>query len=476
MRAPRFIAPQIAPMMPVSSMNVSGNASQMRIKGEELGYPLISQSTLNDLNPANSCTFQPGSSTLPRLNQYASMFELYQIHSLLVQYKPSSGTNVSGAQMTAIDYGAGEAALTYTALQAVEPRMRTPVWGAGDVRGQRDKLQRKRWYETNSSGEITDLNPDDVSCIIRSSAPVRSGSAAAQVFGEVWIKYDISFSNPVLGTRKPTKCVLPDGEPCPVPSRSRVHPNSTYDEDIYGNPVSQTIPGVFPSTQEVKMCGTRRTDTKATEVAEPPATWTVANAIANPNLDPPTTLYILGAAGSSGSKVQMKGAMARTFEDGGSSSIDTLTPFEVSFEPGTYALNLTGWTGTFFDPDDWITKLRVFGAKPPTGAASIEDTLESDELGRLDPGANPAILTTNRITFVFEDKKTIFLSSEGDKETLLGMKFELRGNNELFASPYSNFQFTYLGVPNVDPVVCPPGCIPVRGLDYCGCSRVPGMP
>jgi len=77
--------------------------------------------------------FSPGASTgtLPRLDVFAQLYELWRLRRATLRYATSSGSNVNGAVYLGIDFDASDLSTTVAQVQSLDPRIRVSVWENG---------------------------------------------------------------------------------------------------------------------------------------------------------------------------------------------------------------------------------------------------------------------------------------------------------------------------------------------------------
>ena len=163
-----------------NTMRAQGKQDHLDVSYEEYWGPLV--------KGANTFSFLPGSSKLPRLDAFGQMYEQYRIIRAIVHYRTSSGTTVSGKTIVGIDYDpADTVASTDIQIAALEPRIRVAVWQNGSLAVNASKANKANWLYTNGeNSKHADLGA-------AFNALVWADVAAS---GDIWCQYTIRFTSP----------------------------------------------------------------------------------------------------------------------------------------------------------------------------------------------------------------------------------------------------------------------------------------
>jgi len=135
----------------------------------------------------------PGQSGIPRLDAFASIFELYRLASLRVEYRAAVGTTVNGMVHIGIDFDANDTPTTTAGVAGLNPVMSIPVWKDSQMSVPVDRANKAMWLYTgiNPTGVTHPDLGKALACVIANSA--------SQVIGEVWLNYEVEFSSPKIG-------------------------------------------------------------------------------------------------------------------------------------------------------------------------------------------------------------------------------------------------------------------------------------
>jgi len=196
---PRVVMPSFGTVNINSTPGVvSSTGSELRVKGEEFCNFVKSVSGSKD-NIGNYI-FWPGSTGSPRLDQYATMFDLYKVNSVKFMYRSSSGTTTSGAILAAIDYDPSITPSSTAALSAYSPRVRGPVWQNMLLTADASKCMKSKWLRTSPNLPTTIEGirlGNTVACSLLWSTPL---DTTVKTYGDMWVEYDITFASPATRT------------------------------------------------------------------------------------------------------------------------------------------------------------------------------------------------------------------------------------------------------------------------------------
>jgi hypothetical protein len=142
-------------------------------------------SNIPTANTSVNLRFLPGASLLPRLDQFAALYDLYRINSVEVHYRPAVGTTANGIVHMGIDYDASDTPTTISDITVLDPSVSVTVYREARIRPEISRLQRLKWYFTTSGGTANAVAGFLCSII----SPLASS-------GEVWCKYDVTFTSP----------------------------------------------------------------------------------------------------------------------------------------------------------------------------------------------------------------------------------------------------------------------------------------
>lgn len=149
--------------------------------------------------------FQPGTSTLPRLDQMGGMYEQYRVKKLLIRYKTACGSSQGGQVVMAIDYdpqdafvaGAYSPGTAFITIGGTRPNVMAPVWNPELLlSASPSECNRGKWMYTNAGASV---HPGlDAACVIYAGVD----AAVPQNFeiGSLFVEYEIEFNNPVPPT------------------------------------------------------------------------------------------------------------------------------------------------------------------------------------------------------------------------------------------------------------------------------------
>lgn len=120
------------------------------------------------------------------------VFERFRYNSLVIEYRPTVGTNTSGAITIGVDWSGPEASITpkdRAHVCAMTPCVDGPVWQAMSLRLPSRLLQSRPWFSLVSTSEPQEQAPGALYYQYNTKPTVS--------LGEIWVTYDIMFQ----GTR-----------------------------------------------------------------------------------------------------------------------------------------------------------------------------------------------------------------------------------------------------------------------------------
>nr|WRQ65239.1 structural protein [Tolivirales sp.] len=132
-------------------------------------------------------TFLPGTSGLPILDAEAQRFDLYRIRSAKLMYKPNVGTTEAGRTVIAVDYDATQPPASVAALNSIQPQVRPQVFEPAEMRVDPSRANKQTWLRTLNAG---------LTVTAAFSACYNSTATASTSVGELWISYEVEFTNP----------------------------------------------------------------------------------------------------------------------------------------------------------------------------------------------------------------------------------------------------------------------------------------
>jgi hypothetical protein len=176
-----------------SGMRVQNSPNGMVLSREEL-WQEITPVAASDV--VKGLSFVPGASGLSFLDALAKSFERYQLHSFIVEWKPSCGTTRDGAIILGVDWDPADTGSTLGYAQSLEPRIRVPVWQGKQMILPPARLMSRRFLLVSGDAGKGD-NPDYAAFQV--VAAITKGETKAA--GEVWVRYRISFHGPTAGAR-----------------------------------------------------------------------------------------------------------------------------------------------------------------------------------------------------------------------------------------------------------------------------------
>jgi len=141
-------------------------------------------------------TMWPGASGLPRLDNIARQYELYRVRSMTIETRPESSTQQAGSQYTAIDYDASASDRPVNQpidVAQMAPSVSGPHWSPQNLRIDPAKANRGKWMYTSAGGGVH--NGLDAAFRVWLG---NTGLALSAVTGNLFAKYCVEFSNPVL--------------------------------------------------------------------------------------------------------------------------------------------------------------------------------------------------------------------------------------------------------------------------------------
>jgi hypothetical protein len=106
----------------------------------------------DDPDKVFSIPFQPGASTLARLDQFGGLYEQWCLKRCVYKFTPTVGTNQDGSYVAAIDLDAADFPGSRTGIYAVTPRVAKPVWGISSLSVNPSRAMKSRWHMTAHSG------------------------------------------------------------------------------------------------------------------------------------------------------------------------------------------------------------------------------------------------------------------------------------------------------------------------------------
>lgn len=137
---------------------------------------------------SNQLNITPGKSHLPRLDQYAYMYEQYKILSWQVRFTVRVGSTVSGMYLAGPTYIFGDEAKTLHAVSALEPKVHSAVWQGSNLVVPASRLMKQTWMY------VPGIDLEDHADSHAGSVWVFVDGDKAQV--DAWVSYSVEFSGP----------------------------------------------------------------------------------------------------------------------------------------------------------------------------------------------------------------------------------------------------------------------------------------
>jgi hypothetical protein len=135
--------------------------------------------------------FLAGVSGLPRLDQLASLFELYKLKYCRLFYVPAISGTCTGLVHMGVDYEPSDSPLTISEISTLRPSLITQVAKSGELLVSLDRVMKgKTWLPTSSklAGAVDQQQSFAVSVI--------ASGVKDQTVGEIWIDYEVEFTSP----------------------------------------------------------------------------------------------------------------------------------------------------------------------------------------------------------------------------------------------------------------------------------------
>lgn len=197
-RAPRvfnFRRSKSAPLstgMPMMTQQLKATGA-----GDELVLSfteLMMVATIPDAaTPPQSVSFWPGASGMTRLDQFAQLYDQYQVLSCELIHRSAVSATTNGMAILAVDYNAVDLPLTLVQTEAVVPRWSDKIWANGYLNLDCTKLMKSRWH--NTSG--TSVAPGFGAAF---AALFHATGTNGTIVGDVWCRYKVKFSGPSTGS------------------------------------------------------------------------------------------------------------------------------------------------------------------------------------------------------------------------------------------------------------------------------------
>lgn len=164
---------------PSASLKTSGSGVGGWISMEEyLGKATAGATLLN---------IAPGKSGMPRLDNYAVLYDQYAIEKWDVRFTPRVGTTVSGMYVAGIVYSHLDEPKTISEVAALQPKVHHAVWQGGNLAASPQRLMKQKWmYVYNSLGAKEDM--------IAGKVAIYLDGTGVEV--DVWVNYSVRFSGP----------------------------------------------------------------------------------------------------------------------------------------------------------------------------------------------------------------------------------------------------------------------------------------
>lgn len=185
-------APSVSPRQMLASQGpriTSGPNGRLVVQHEELFMTPTVQASGDAVAVKAFC---PGISGMKLLDNIAKGYDKYRVRSVVLKWKTSVGTTVSGAVLLAVDGNPATKGTSLAYVQALCPKFRGPVWSEGQVVPQISDLMSQRWL--NTSTEATKATNVDYACF--AAVLAITGAQANVSYGEVWCHYVLDFAFP----------------------------------------------------------------------------------------------------------------------------------------------------------------------------------------------------------------------------------------------------------------------------------------
>lgn len=142
---------------------------------------------------------RPGQSNLPRLDQYAFMFETYRILRWAVRFTVRVGSTVSGMYIAGPCYVPGDTAKTIASVAALSPKVHNAIWQPGTLNVPAARLMKQKWMI------VPGFDDHDTADSYPGSVCVYVDGANCAI--DAWVSYEVEFSGPTAGKRSTASLV-----------------------------------------------------------------------------------------------------------------------------------------------------------------------------------------------------------------------------------------------------------------------------
>lgn len=145
----------------------------------------------------------PGKSGMPRLDNYAILYDQYSIEKWNVRFTPRVGTTVSGMYIAGIVYSHLDSPEGVSEVAALSPKVHHAVWQGGNLAASPGRLMKQKWmYVYNASGAAEDMIAGKVAIVVDGS----------QAEVDVWVDYAVKFNGPTNSQKSSEHKLIHDGK------------------------------------------------------------------------------------------------------------------------------------------------------------------------------------------------------------------------------------------------------------------------
>jgi len=143
-----------------------------------------------------SFDFAPGDSGLQRLDAFASLYDQYQVKSVILRWTPAVGTLSAGRVLMAVDYVNSRIPTSEQQLATYEPRFAGAVWSTGRVVVDVARAMKAKWMYCSSNTISSEVLLSAFGVHVFTDYQPTTGSFP--VAGELWCDYIMEFVGPTF--------------------------------------------------------------------------------------------------------------------------------------------------------------------------------------------------------------------------------------------------------------------------------------
>lgn len=172
-------------------MQIKGVEGGLRTRHHEIWGPV--EVPKGGVGVITTFNFTPGKSSIPVLDNLASIYERYQVHEVLLHWTPCMGTSKDGLVVVGIDWQTKEIAKTRAGVQTLNPNKRDAIYGKFTMQLPASRLMNRKWMATSTS-EVID-NTTAFRAVVAADG-LEAVTTDSKTVGDLWITYDITFQGP----------------------------------------------------------------------------------------------------------------------------------------------------------------------------------------------------------------------------------------------------------------------------------------